>query len=434
MNVYESGFFAKNSVRRVINRNVPEISCHSVDMALSSGAKMIPQEKGPDHGRHRLAEFGLNPLLIHANHGSYGAVPEPVRTAQRDIQDRLRANPCGFFRSEYPARIRAAASRAAEFLGGAPRDWVFIENATQAANAVISSTELAAGDEVLTTDQIYPAVRNTIRHRCNRAGANLVEAKISLPVAEPNNVVPTILNAVTDKTRLAVLDHISSPCGIVFPITELCAKLREQGVPVFVDAAHAPGNVDVDVSDLDADFYAANAHKWLCAPHGAGMLWCRADRQKTLRPLTVSHGYDLGFTSEFDWPGTRDPSAWLSIPAAIDFHIGAGGPVLRARNREVASTAAQLLAGEFDTVLAAPLDMQCSMATIRLPNSASLQPDRLSMIQQKLQTDQNVVVSITSADGSAWLRLSAAIYNDTDDLIEAGHRVWRTLVEGHHDV
>jgi len=380
-----------------------------------------------DYGRHRLAEFGLNPALIHANHGAYGAVPDSVRAAQREIQDQLRANPCGFFRTIYPERIRAAAGRVAEFLGGAAQDWVFVENATQAANTVIAGIELAAGDEVLTTDQVYPAVRKAIRHRCQRTGANLVEARISLPVTGPEDVVRAILNAVTGKTRLAVLDHISSPCGILFPLAELCEKLRGLGVPVFVDAAHVPGNIDVDVAAMGADYFAANAHKWLCASHGAAMLWCRTDHQQTLQPLTISHGHGLGYAPAFDWPGTRDPSAWLSVPAAIDFHIHAGDDALRVRNREVAFAAAQVLADEFNTVLAAPQDMQCAMAAIRLPNSAKLQPDRLDVIQQKMQSDQSIVVSITYADGSAWLRLSAAIYNDVDDLIEAGRRVWHVL-------
>ncbi len=380
-----------------------------------------------EYGRHRLAEFGLDPSLIHANHGSYGAVPDAVRAAQRNIGNVLRANPCGFFRAEYPGLIRGAAQRVAGFLGGQASDWVFVENATQAANIVIGNIQYEPGDEVLTTDQVYGAVRKALQHRCAAAGARLVEAEIALPVSGPDDVVSAVMNNVTDKTRLAVLDHISSPCGIVFPIAELCAHLRHRNVPVFIDAAHVPGNIDVDVSTLDADYYAGNAHKWLCAPHGAGMLWCRPDLQETLHPMTISHGHGSGFTAAFDWPGTRDPTAWLSVPAAIDFHMGAGGADLRARNRDAVFAAAASLADEFDTALAAPKDMHCAMASIRLPESAMLRPDRLDMIQQKLQTDQHIVVSITYADDAFWLRLSAAIYNDLDDLIEAGRRVWRFL-------
>ena len=380
-------------------------------------------------GHRWLAEFGLNPSLVHANHGSFGAVPEPVRCAQRAIQDDLRANPCGFFRSQYPTLIRDAAGRVADFLGGQAQDWVFVENATSAANAIIASTDLVPGDEVLTTDQVYGAVRKAIVQRCRQTGVRLVEARIALPVSRPDDIVTAVTAAASDRTRLVVLDHISSPCGIGFPVAALCTHFREKHIPVFIDGAHAPGNIDVDVSALGADYYAGNAHKWLCAPHGAGMLWCRPDRQPGVQPLVVSHGHGWGFTQAFDWPGTRDPSAWLSVPAAIDFHDAAGGAKLRSRNHQVACSAAQQLADEFATVLAAPHTMHCAMAALRLPFAQSLPFDQTEALQQKLQTDHNIVVSITSAGGANWLRLSAAIYSDVEDLVKAGRLVWQAVEE-----
>ena len=374
-------------------------------------------------GRHRLEEFGLDPTLVHANHGAYGAVPRPVRDAQRAIQDELRANPCGFFRSAYPDRIRHAAKRVAEFLGGEPGDWVFVENATAATNAVVASLDLAAGDEVLTTDQVYGAVRKAIAYRCKRIGAHLVEAAIPMPVSAPEDIFAAVAGAASRRTQLVVLDFVSSPCGIVFPATELCSHFRTLGVPVFLDGAHAPGNIDVDVTALGSDYFAGNAHKWLCAPQGAGLLWCSAEQQRNLAPLVISHGYGLGYTQSFDWPGTHDPSAWLSVPAAIDFHQVNGGTDLRQRNRDVAFAAAEHLAAEFDCPLVAPRAMLSAMATLRLPLAGQLRFEQLEALQQAMQLDHGVVVSLTSAGGASWLRLSAAIYTETADLVEAGCKV-----------
>lgn len=378
-------------------------------------------------GRQRLAEFGLAPGLLHINHGSYGAIPHSVIEHQRHVQDQLRANPSGFFRADYPQRVRSAAGRVAGFLGGDPEDWVFVENATAAANAVLSSLTFRAGDEILTTDQVYGAVGKTIRYWCARTGARMVEARIDLPVTGPNEIADEVLGAVTAKTKIAVLDHITSTAGIVFPIQSICAKLRAKGIMTFVDGAHVPGNIDVDVPALGVDFFGCNAHKWLCAPPGAGMFWCRKDQQSGVRPPVISHGHGVGFADAFDWQGTRDPSAWLSVPAAISFHLSEGGEMLRQRNRDLACDAAVVLAEEFGTLIAAPRGMQTSMATVRLPVGAQLGFDDKERLQIELETAENVVVSVSWISGALWLRLSAAIYNDAEDLIEAGRRVRQAL-------
>lgn len=378
-------------------------------------------------GRQRLAEFGLSPELLHVNHGSYGATPHSVVEHQRQVQDQMRANPSGFFRAVYPGQVRSAAGQVADFLGGDPEDWVFVENATNAANAVLSSLTFGVGDEILTTDQAYGAVRKTIQYWCARTGARMVEARIDLPVGGPDEIAEAVLGAVTEQTRIAVLDHITSTAGILFPIQTICAKLRARGIMTFVDGAHVPGNIKVDVPALGADFFGGNAHKWLCAPPGAGLFWCRRDHQDGIRPAVISHGHGIGFSKAFDWQGTRDPSAWLSVPSAIGFHLSEGGEMLRQRNRDVAYDAARVLAEEFGTEIAASRDMQTSMATVRLPVDARLGFDDRESLQIDLQATDNVVVSVNSISGGLWLRLSAAIYTDAEDLLEAGRRVRRAM-------
>ena len=397
-----------------------------------NGGKLRMRRPDEDpFGRQWLETFGLDPSVLHVNHGSFGAVPEPVRSRQRSIQDEVRADPSRFFRSEYPDRLRKAAGSVADFLGGAQEDWVFVENATSAANAVLSSLSLDSGDTVLFTNQAYGAVRKAILYWCERTGAKPVEAPVSLTVSGPEHVTETVVSAARGRPRLVVLDHVASASGIVFPICELCRHFRERGSLVLVDGAHVPGNLDADVPSIGADFYIANAHKWLCAPLGSGILWCLGSHQEHMRPPAISHGHGGGFAEAFDWTGTRDPSAWLSVPAAIEFHESAGGRILQERNRAVATEAARRLAAHFGTELAAPADMHCSMASVRLPeNGYAPEPDT-DRLQVLVSARENVSVSLARLSGGLWLRLSAAIYNETDDLVEAGHRVVHVLGDLH---
>ena len=378
------------------------------------------------YGRVWLDEFGLDPSLIHANHGSYGAVPREIRARQRTIQDEVNANPTGFLRDIYPVRIREAAEAVAGFLGGAARDWVFVENATAGMNIVIAGCGLGPGDEVLTSDQVYGAVRKSLARMCARNGASVVEVALPLPLASSDEVFDRLVSAVIPRTRLVVLDHISSPNGLVFPVLRLCAHFRALGIKTLVDGAHAPGSVDVDVTQIGADYYTGNMHKWLSAPLGAAVLWCHPDYQSGLEPLVVSHGIYDGFNAAFDWPGTRDPSAWLSVPAALAFHHAQGGAELRARNHAVAMVAGRQITEEFGTVLAAPEGMQASMVALRLL-AHPLSPPECHAVQHRMQAEQGAVVALNPGGGATWLRLSATLYSEVEDLVEAGRRVFRAM-------
>ena len=403
---------------------------HGGQVSIWDGSTMRRPDMIP-YGKRWLEIFGLDPTVLHVNHGSFGAVPEPVRNRQRFIQDELRSDPSRFFRSEYPVRLRKATGTVADFLGGAPEEWVFVENATGAANTVLSSLCLNSGDAILFTNQAYGAVRKAVLYWCDRTGAVPVEASVSLPLSNPDQVVEAVVSAMRGRIRLVVLDHVSSACGIVFPIRELCRHFRERGIRVLVDGAHVPGNIDLDVPSIGADFYIANAHKWLCAPLGSGVLWCRRSCRKRMSPLAISHGYGKGFSEAFAWTGTRDPSAWLSVPAAIEFHNSVGGGMLRRRNRSVAIGAARRLAAHFGTELSAPAEMTSSMAAVRLPANG-LAPELDAERLQVLVADrENVSVSLARLGGGLWLRLSAAIYNEIGDLVEAGRRVLRVLGDMH---
>lgn len=367
----------------------------------------------PIFGRARLAEFELDPAKVHLNHGSYGAVPRVLTKVQAEWRARVEANPSAFFRGEIRDLLRAGAARVAQSYGGKGEDWVFVENATQGANAAIDALELSPGDHVLATSEVYNAVRQALRHRAGRHGVEIEEVPLPLPVAGPDQVVAAIEAAIRPHTRAIFADHITSRAALVLPAKRIAALARAHGLACFIDGAHAPGQVEIDVEAIGADWYVGNAHKWLCGPRGAAMLWAAPERQAATHPVVISHGYGSGYTAEFDWIGTRDPSAWLTVPAALDWHEAQGGAALRARSRSLARAMGERLASAFGTEISGPPEMTAAMAAVRLPGPPSPASDKRAMA---LDRDHDVVVAVSRIEGADWLRVSAAIYNDLADV------------------
>ena len=225
-----------------------------------------------------------------------------------------------FYIRELPDLVAGARAALAAFVGAGGDDLAFIPNATAGVNAVVRSLAFSTGDELLTTDHAYAACKKTLDYAAARAGARVVVAEVPFPLRSEEEVVSAVLSRVTSHTRLALLDHVTSPTALVFPIGRLVAELSARGVDTLVDGAHALAMVPLDLERLGAAYYTANAHKWLCAPKGAAFLHVRKDRQKGLHPVSISHGYAGGetrFKDEFDWTGTADPTAALCIPDCI---------------------------------------------------------------------------------------------------------------------
>ncbi len=363
-------------------------------------------------GAAARGEWDLDAAFLTVNHGSFGATPRVVLAAQRAWQARMEAQPTRFFVDELPGALRAAAARLAEFIGTAPDDVVFVENATVGCNAVLRSLRLDAGDEVVVLDHGYGAVMKAARFFAERARGRVLEVAVPFPRADDAALLANLAAALGPRTRLVVLDHITSPSALLLPLARMVAACRALGVPVLVDGAHGPGNVELDLAALDADYYVGNCHKWLMAPKGCGFLWARQDRQAGLHPVTISHGHGDGFLAEFDWTGTRDPSAWLALPAALDFHAALGGPGLRARNAAVATAGAAWLARRLGTETAE--SPPHAMAVVRLPTTGPVDPPRaLALRSRWLAAGTDVPVS--ALGGAAWLRLSVQAYNEMND-------------------
>jgi isopenicillin-N epimerase len=374
------------------------------------------------------ARWALDPEVVFLNHGSFGACPREVLAHQAALRAEMEAEPVRFLSREIDDRLDAARAALADFLGADADDLAFVTNATSGVNAVLRSLPFAAGDELLITDHAYNACRNALDFVARRAGARVVVAAVPFPIATADAVVEALLARVTARTRLALVDHVSSPTGLVMPIARLVAELGARGVEVLVDGAHAPGMVPLDLATLGATYYAGNCHKWLCAPKGSAFLWVRRDRQPDVRPLTISHGANSPkagrsrFRVEFDWTGTSDPTAWMTVPTAIAC-IGAmlagGWPAVMARNRALALEARRLVGDALGTPPPCPDDMIGSLASVVLPDGppADIGWRRPDPLQRRLLDGWGIEVPVMSwpAPPRRLLRVSAQLYNDRED-------------------
>jgi len=321
----------------------------------------------------------------------------------------MEAQPTRFFVTEVRRELRKTAGELGQFLGALPDDLVFVPNATTGCNAVLRSLRLEPGDEIVHLDHVYNAVRNTIRYVAERCGARVVVAKLPFPRPDKSQVLEQIKQAITPRTRLAVIDHITSSSALVLPIGDIVRLCRDAGVAVLVDGAHAPGQVPLDLTALGADFYTGNCHKWLMAPKGSAFLHARRDRQRDLHPVTISHGFEQGFCAEFDWTGTSDPTAFLALPAALAFFHRLGGHALAERNKALASEAGALLAARLDSEVGASAEMTAGMALVRLPVRAEAQKVREALLGAAIDAP------VHALGDALWLRLSAQAYNDLSD-------------------
>ena len=368
----------------------------------------------------------LDPKVIFLNHGSFGSCPRPVLKFQQALQERLERQPVGFLIDEFEARWDDARRTLAQFVGADADDLVFIPNATTGVNTVLRSLEFKHGDELLTTDHAYNACHCALDFIAARAGARVVVVKVPFPLASPQQVVDAVLARVTRRTRLALLDHVTSSTGLVLPLEEIVRELSARGIETLVDGAHAPGMIPLNLKKLGAAYYAGNCHKWICSPKGAALLYVRRDRQTQIRPLAISHGANSTrsdpsrFLLEFSWTGTGDFSAWLSVPESLRV-IGAllpgGWPTVMQRNRALALAARRLLCDALNISPPCPEEMIGSLAAVPLPAMITADIARISNgldpLRARLLRKHNIEVPVFPwpAPPKRLLRISAQLYN-----------------------
>jgi len=372
-----------------------------------------------------LAEWDLDPDFLTVNHGSFGATPRVVIAAQRAWQDKMERQPSRFMNTLYSGAIRNSADALGIFLNADGRNIAFVENATSGCNAVLRNVTLLPGDEIMILSHAYGAVRNAVRFVADRAGVRITEAAIPFPDPSEDSLTASVVAALTPRTRLAVIDHITSGSAIVLPIQRIVSACHAAGVPVLVDGAHAPGQVPVDLTAIGADWYVGNCHKWLCAPKGCAFLYAAPDRQAELHPGTISHGYGQGFLAEFDWTGTTDPSRFLAVTEAIAFHHRLGGTEIMQRNRALAAAGGALIAQRLNTNVGTRGPVAGAMATIRLPVDDPT-PDHALAIRARLMA-AGTDAPVHALDGALWLRISAFAYNELADYATLGDLVAEVL-------
>lgn len=357
----------------------------------------------------------LEPTVAHLNHGSYGAVPRPVLDEQASWRERMETNPVRFFARELTAALVSARAEVAAFLGADPGSLAFVPNATTGVSTVLAVFPLDEGDRILTTDHSYGAIRIAVERFAADRRATVDKVHIPL-TASDDDVVALLLDAVTERTRLAMVDHVTSPTARRLPLAFLVPALQDRGVAVLVDGAHAPGMLDLDLDRLGADFYVGNLHKWCCAARGTGVLHAAEHRRALLRPLVASWGEAEGFPLAFDMTGTEDPTAWLSAPRALRVLEQLGLERLRRHNVELAVAGQREVAGSIGVPTGSlPRDPAVSMQLVPLPDGVAATRAAAEDLQDRIGEEAAVEVGITSWDGRGFVRISAQAYNSPPD-------------------
>ena len=403
-------------------------------VAGAPAERAVGYRRGVTHRTFDRWPWLLAPDVSFLNHGSFGACPEPVLEAQRAWRDRLEHEPVGFLDRELEGHLDQARTEVAEFLGADPDGLAFVPNATTGVSTVLGSVRFKPGDELIASDHEYNATLNALRAAAERDGATVVIVHVPFPIQDPADALEAYLDAVTPRTRLALVSHVTSPTALVLPVAALVRELDRRGVDTLVDGAHAPGMVPLDLEALGAAYWTGNAHKWLCAPKGAAMLHVRADMRPAMRPLVTSHGANTDRTDRplfrltFDWTGTNDPTPWLSIPAAIRYVGGLhpdGWPGLMAANAAMARSARDRLCTALDLPAPAPDVMLGSMAAVPL---AGLAPTSVAAgaLQAALFDEERIEVPVFAfpapaalpaggAPSTAILRISVQRYNQPEE-------------------
>ena len=395
-------------------------------------------KKGSSTGSNGLRElFLVRPGIVFLNHGSFGACPRPVFKAYQQWQMELERQPVEFLGRRFTGLMHTARQALGAFVGADADDLVYVPNATTGLNAVARSLPLQPGDNVLATDHEYGALDRTWRFVCARRNATYVNHPLPLPIRSTEEAIEAIWAGVTPHTRVLFISHITSPTALSLPVAELIRRAREAGVLTVVDGAHAPGQIPLDLAALGADFYAGNCHKWLCAPKGAGFLYARKELHELVEPLVVSWGWnrgdeatgllDLGdntsqFIDEQEWQGTRDPAAYLSVPAAIQFQAEHDWPQVRQECHELVRYARQQITAMtgLEPICPDSPGWYAQMATIPLP------PCNAEMMKRQLYDDCRIEIPIISWGGREFVRVSVQGYNTRED-IEALVEALKTL-------
>lgn len=383
-------------------------------MSSMTAAATAPQEGFP---RLLPGLWELESGITFLNHGSFGSVPEPIRRACEGWRARIEGRPIEMLARRLPALLAEARLQVSRFLGSHPDCTGFVTNATAGCNSALAAVDWSAGDRVLFLNHGYNAVRQCIHHHAVARGALIDIVDVPWPVRSRASIVSRVLGAIRPRTRLLVLDQITSPTAIVMPIEEIVQGARDAGIMTLVDGAHAPGMIPLDVGAIGADWWCGNLHKWCYAPKGCAVIVASAGQRDRTHPPVISHHLGRSFAEEFDWQGTFDAASWLCAGDAIDFTMNAAGGSIRERNRQLTRVAHDMLCarlgqsplveGDADALLG-------SMACVRVPDALRRRFASAAQMQAWLYDAHRIEIPVIDFGG--WhVRLSVAPYNTIED-------------------
>ncbi len=364
------------------------------------------------------SQFLLTNEITFLNHGSFGACPKPIFEAYQNFQLELETEPVNFIQIKAPQYLKIAKNRLAKFIGCEASDFFFTPNPTFAVNTIMRSINLLAGDEILTTNHEYGAMDRTWNFYCKKSGAKLIRQTISLPIVSKEQIIEEFWKGYTPNTKVVFLNQMSSSTALIFPVKEICDKAKQFGLITIVDGAHVPGHIDLNISELNSDFYTGTLHKWMLAPKGSSFLYVKKELQNDIDPLIVSWGYESlapgesRFLDYHEIQGTRDISAYLCTPTVIDF--------LENNNwKQVSASCKQIVLDNYqrfcDLVSTKPI---CPITTEFLGQMASIpiRTKKPTELKELLYVKYKIQIPVMPLNDSVYLRYSINAYNSVEDL------------------
>lgn len=381
------------------------------------------------------AKWGLDPTTIFLNHGSFGACPLPILAKQAQIREQLESNPLRYLLDVAPGELDRSKGILADLVNGPPEDIVFVQSATAGVNAVLRSLDFEPGDEILFLNHSYNACINVVKHVCKKTGAVPVVAKIPWPIKDSEEAIAAIAKQIGARTKLAMLDHVTSRTGLLLPIQEMIGVCKAKGVDVLVDGAHAPGQVEVDLRTLGATYYTANCHKWLCGPKASAILYVDPSKQDQIEPSIISHGSQPDpatgsygdFQKRFEWQGTSDPSAAICAGDAVAFLNGlmqGGLSALMRRNHAMAVGLRSHLCDAWSITPPCPDDMIGAMAGLAIcrshyPTDTSPEARVFAEFEQSIRSEHKIECQpLAIGDPPVFhIRLSCHAYNHGSEIL-----------------
>jgi len=389
-----------------------------------SGDGNLNRPRRGDLAKHWI----LDPETCFLNHGSFGATPVSVLEEQSRLRKLIESDPVRFFERDYIPLMKGAVGKLSDFINANPEGLVFVKNTTEGVNTVLRSLNLKPGDEIIVTNHSYQACWNAVDFVTERSDAKTVVVDIPFRVKNEGEVVDLIMDKITGKTVLAMIDTVTSATGLRMPFEKLVRDIQGVGVDVLLDAAHGPGIVPLDLIAMDAAYCTGNCHKWICTPKGSAFLHIREDRKSLVRPLSISHGYSFEgtdqekFEYEFGWPGTQDPTAWLCIPHAIEFLgslLDGGWQEIMDHNRALAIQGRRILCRALGTSPPVPDSMVSSIAAVEMPGEGDVGPMSLEgdPYHNFLLDEFGIQVPVFPwrHHNKKYIRISAQLYNHVEE-------------------